>query len=56
MYIFLEAGIGIGALVSGFLFANNPENFRLVFLTSAGFAGLAFVSLLFVKRIPANSR
>ncbi|WP_111613072.1 MFS transporter [Algoriphagus yeomjeoni] len=50
MYIFLEAGIGIGALVSGFLFANSPENFRLVFLTSAGFAGLAFVSLLFVSR------
>lgn len=50
MYIFLEAGIGIGALVSGFLFANNPENFRLVFLTSACFAGLACVCLLFLKK------
>jgi MFS family permease len=50
MYIALEAGIGIGALVSGFLFANNPENFRLVFLSSAGMAGLAFVCLLFVRR------
>ncbi|WP_143244233.1 MFS transporter, partial [Algoriphagus ratkowskyi] len=50
MYIALEAGIGIGALVSGYLFANNPENFRLVFLSSAGFAGLAFIVLLFVKR------
>lgn len=49
MYIFLEAGIGIGALASGFLFANDPENFRLVFLTSAGIAGLAFLALLFIK-------
>ncbi|MEB2780626.1 MFS transporter [Algoriphagus sp. C2-6-M1] len=50
MYIALEAGIGIGALVSGFLFANNPENFRLVFLSSAGMAGMAFIFLLFIKR------
>ena len=49
MYIFLEAGIGIGALASGFLFANDPENFRLVFLTSAGIAGMAFLLLLFIK-------
>ncbi|MEB2785844.1 MFS transporter [Algoriphagus persicinus] len=50
MYIALEAGIGIGALVSGFLFANNPENFRLIFLSSAGMAGMAFIFLLFIKR------
>nr|WP_091691345.1 MFS transporter [Algoriphagus locisalis] len=50
MYIALEAGIGIGALTSGFLFANSADNFRLVFLTSAGMAGLAFVGLLFVKK------
>ncbi|WP_086539899.1 MFS transporter [Algoriphagus antarcticus] len=50
MYIALEAGIGIGALVSGFLFANSPENFRLVFLTSAGFAGLAFIFLILIKK------
>ncbi|WPR77602.1 MFS transporter [Algoriphagus sp. NG3] len=49
MYIFLEAGIGIGALVSGFLFANNTENFRLVFLTSAGIAAIAFILLLMIK-------
>ncbi|WP_262713332.1 MFS transporter [Algoriphagus aquimarinus] len=50
MYIALEAGIGIGALTSGFLFANSADNFRLVFLTSAGFAGIAFIFLLFIKR------
>ena len=49
MYIALEAGIGIGALTSGFLFANSADNFRLVFLTSAGIAGLAFIALLFTK-------
>lgn len=58
MYIALEAGIGIGALVSGFLFANNPDNFRLVFLTSAGIAGLAFLFLIFMKKerqVPAQA-
>ncbi|MCE7053819.1 MFS transporter [Algoriphagus sp. AGSA1] len=49
MYIFLEAGIGIGALVSGFMFANSAENFRLVFLTSAGIAAIAFILLLMIK-------
>ncbi|MDN3203399.1 MFS transporter [Algoriphagus sediminis] len=50
MYIALEAGIGIGAVVSGYLFANEAENFPLVFLTSAGTAFIAFVALLFVKK------
>lgn len=50
MYIALEAGIGIGAIVSGYLFANQPENFRLVFLTGAATALIAFFALLFVKR------
>ncbi len=50
MYIFLESGIGVGALLSGWLYANNPENFRFVFLNSAATAFLAFVILFFVKR------
>ena len=50
MYIFLESGIGVGALVSGWLYANNPENFRLVFLSSGGMAFLAFLILFFIKR------
>ena len=49
MYIFLEAGIGIGAIVSGWLYNNKPENFKLVFLTSGSVAALAFILLLFVK-------
>lgn len=49
MYIFLEAGIGIGAIVSGWLYNNKSENFKLVFLTSGSVAALAFILLLFVK-------
>jgi MFS family permease len=50
MYIALEAGIGIGAVVSGFLFSNRPENFDVVFMTAAGFAFIAFLLLLFSKK------
>ncbi|WP_268036671.1 MFS transporter [Algoriphagus sp. PAP.12] len=50
MYIFLEAGIGFGALVSGWIYGNNPDNFRWVFLTSAGMASLAFFYLIFINK------
>jgi MFS family permease len=50
MYIFLESGIGVGAVISGWLYANNPENFRLVFLSSGGVAFLAFLILIGIKR------
>ncbi|PZV84024.1 putative MFS family arabinose efflux permease [Algoriphagus aquaeductus] len=50
MYIFLESGIGVGAVVSGWLYANNPENFKLVFLSSGSIAFLGFLILIFIKR------
>jgi MFS family permease len=50
MYIFLESGIGVGALISGWLYANNPENFRLVFLSSGGVAFIGFLILIGIKR------
>lgn len=50
MYIFLESGIGVGAVVSGWLYANNPENFKLVFLSSGSIAYLGFLILIFIKR------
>lgn len=50
MYIFLESGIGVGAVISGWLYANNPENFHLVFLSSGGVAFLGFLILIFIKR------
>lgn len=50
MYIFLEAGIGVGALVSGWIYGNNPANFQWVFLFSAGMASLAFVYLILINK------
>ena len=49
MYIFLELGIGLGALVSGWLYANESANFQIAFLFSAGVASLGLVILLFIK-------
>ena len=49
MYIAMESGIGIGALVSGFLFANKSENFPLVFSIAGMFSLTAFTILLFLK-------
>jgi MFS family permease len=50
MYIFLEAGIGVGAVVSGWIYQNQTANFPKVFLTSAGVAAFAFILLMFIKR------
>ncbi len=50
MYIFLETGIGVGALVSSWIYANNPDNFRMVFLSSGFIAFIGFFILLFIKR------
>lgn len=49
MYIFLELGIGLGALVSGWLYGNESANFQTAFLFSAGVASLGLVILLFIK-------
>ncbi|WP_347158040.1 MFS transporter [Pontibacter chitinilyticus] len=50
MYIALEAGIGIGALLSGWLYNNRPENFPVVFWSGAAFALVAFIFMLFKIR------
>lgn len=50
MYIALELGIGLGALTSGFLFANKAENFNQVFLCSAALALIAFIGLIFIPK------
>ena len=49
MYIFLELGIGLGALVSGWLYGNESANFQIAFLFSAGVASLGLLILLFIK-------
>ncbi|WP_209330576.1 MFS transporter [Lunatimonas salinarum] len=50
MYIALEAGIGLGALISGWIFANQAENFGKVFTTSAAAAAVAFLLLWFIPK------
>ncbi len=55
MYIFLELGIGLGALVSSWLYNNKPENFQIAFLFSAGVAFLGFLLLMFIKSDQKNS-
>ncbi|WP_114747874.1 MFS transporter [Pleomorphovibrio marinus] len=47
MYIALEAGIGLGALISGYIYANQDDRFSLVFMLCALTAGLAFLLLFF---------
>jgi MFS family permease len=46
VYIFMEFGIGIGAFLSGLLYANDSGRFSLVFGICAAFAGGAFLYLL----------
>lgn len=49
LYIFMELGIGIGALLSGFIYANDADNFFVTFLTCSLLALTAFVYLVFLK-------
>jgi len=45
LYIFMELGIGVGAVISGWLY-NKNMNFFLPFVTCSVLAGIAFVTLL----------
>lgn len=46
-FIALEAGIGLGALLSGFFYQDIMSNIPLIFAGSAGLSGLAFIYLMF---------
>jgi MFS family permease len=50
MYIAMEVGIGIGALLSAYLFSNQVDNIPLAFSSGAFFAGMAFLYVLFVYK------
>ncbi|WP_299702949.1 MFS transporter [uncultured Pontibacter sp.] len=50
MYIALEAGIGLGALMSGWLYDNNPARFPVVFWTGGACAMLGFLYLIFAVK------
>ncbi len=49
-YIFLEIGIGAGAIVSAWLYNNMPENFITTYSTGAFICFGAFIYLQFVMR------
>jgi hypothetical protein len=45
MYIALEAGIGIGAFVTGLIYQGNANNIYICYLISALFAVFSFASI-----------
>jgi MFS family permease len=54
MYIAMESGIGVGALISGFVYANKSGNFPLVFSIAGMFSLAAFLILVFLYKIKKN--
>jgi MFS family permease len=51
LYIFMEMGIGLGAFISGWVYANDPLRFFLVLLMSGILAMIAFFYLLLKRRL-----
>lgn len=47
LFMALEIGIGMGALLAGQIYNGNPENFPIVFAGCGSLAFLAFIYLLF---------
>jgi MFS family permease len=45
LYIFMEFGIGMGALVSGLIYANDHSRFFITFLVASTLSALAFIYL-----------
>lgn len=58
LYISMEMGIGLGALLSGWVYGNSPANFFLSFAICSTLSLIAFIYLLTKKReatiIPAS--
>jgi len=50
VYIALEAGIGIGAMLSAYVYQNNVENFTRAFWVIAVISALGFLYLLTIKK------
>lgn len=50
LFMALEIGIGMGALLAGQIYGGNADNFPIVFSGCGGLAFLAFVYLVFKKK------
>jgi MFS family permease len=51
MFIALEIGIGAGALISSWIYGNDPRNFSLVFMVSALVTSISLAYLLYYHYI-----
>ena len=47
LYIFMELGIGLGALCSGWIYGNKSDNFFVTFLISGLLSAIAFAYLMY---------
>jgi len=54
MFIALELGIGLGALISGWIYGNDLKNIPTAFVAAAGLSVLAFIYLQFVYKAQAT--
>lgn len=50
VYIFMEFGIGVGALISAMIYANDTTRFLPAFALCAAFAATAFIYLFMARR------
>jgi MFS family permease len=50
-YIFMELGIGLGALISSFIYGNDPSRFLWAFTVCASLCGAAFLYLMLRSRV-----
>jgi MFS family permease len=54
LYIFMELGIGVGALASGFIYGNHATNFFATFIVSSILSFIAFVILMLKNKWQAR--
>jgi MFS family permease len=56
MYIAMEAGIGLGAYFSAFIYNNQPGNFPVTFYVFAGITLMATLYLMFLYRVQSPQK
>ncbi len=54
LYIFMELGIGLGAIFSGWVYGNQSGNFFITFLISGLLSAVAFAYLIFHSVMPSK--
>jgi MFS family permease len=49
LYIFMELGIGLGAIFSGWIYSNDTNRFFITFIIAGAIIAIAFMFLIFLK-------